>query len=523
MGGPLTVGSCWRVLAPEWRAGLLRLALVWAGLIALFWPEWRGMAYQWWHNPSYTHVLLVPPILIWLVAMRAAALRGLTPRGWWPGLVMLGLAAGLWAMGAFMGLAVASEAGAVAMLAASVPLRLGVRVGAGLLFPLCFMAFLVPVGDELIPALQSFTARMAVSLLQAGGVKAAIDGVFIATPIGLFEIADACSGARFLIAMAAFGALAANLCFVRWQRRLVFGLACLVVPVLANGLRAWATVALAQVWGLAWARGADHIIFGWVFFGVIIGGTLAVFWRWFDRPADAPMIDAVALATSPRLARWEARGMAPLWAMAAAGALVAAPALWVGAANGLHAPVPAVIALPQVPGWRLVGDAPRPPWQPLAHGAARRVSGSYEDSEGRRVDVFIALYDGQGPGRKATTMGQGAVPALSGWAWQGPGPNVRDAASDRMLNRRGVSRLAETSYRDGTLLTGSRLALVLASARDRLALRARPVAMVILSAQERPAHPAAESITAFRGVIGPLSGWVDGICMGGAAVPTPGG
>ena len=500
-----------------WRAGLVRTALVWAGLIALFWPEWRGMAYQWWHGASYAHVLLVPPILVWLVAMRVPVLAGVAPRCWWPGLGLLALAAAVWALGAFMGLAVASEAGAVAMLAAAVPLLLGARAAAGLAFPLCYMAFLVPAGDELIAPLQTLTARMTVTLLHASGVRAALDGVFISTPIGLFQIAEACSGLRFIIAMLAFGVLAANVCFIRARRRAVFVAVCAVLPVLANALRAWGTVALAQRWGLAWAQGFDHIVFGWVFFALVIAGTLAAFWWWFDRAADAPMIDGAALASSGLLHRWDALSIAPWAAMLAAASVVAGPALWVRAADGLHAPVPDRIALPQVPGWRLVKGA-NAAWQPLARGAARRVAGSYEDAAGHRVDVVIALYDGQGPGRKATTAGEGAVPALSAWAWQGPAPAGADAARDRMMNTQGVSRLAETSYRDGALLTGSRLALVLASAGDRLALRARPVALVILSAQQPADHgasgAAADAIDALRGAIGPMGRWIDGICRG---------
>ena len=60
--------------APAWRAGLLRLGLAWAGLILAFWPEWRAMADQWWNSASYTHILVVPAILVWLVAMRAGPL-----------------------------------------------------------------------------------------------------------------------------------------------------------------------------------------------------------------------------------------------------------------------------------------------------------------------------------------------------------------------------------------------------------------------------------------------------------------
>src|SRR5690606_10682622 len=116
------------------------------------------------------------------------------------------------------------------------------RVAAGLVFPLGYMLFLVPFGDELVPSLQAFTATMAVALTHASGVPAAVDGMFIDTPAGLFEVAEACSGVKFLVAMVALGALVAHLCFRSPARRALFMAAAIVVPILANGVRAWGTI-----------------------------------------------------------------------------------------------------------------------------------------------------------------------------------------------------------------------------------------------------------------------------------------
>ena len=141
--------------------------------------------------------------------------------------------------------------------------------------------------------------------------------------------------------------------------------------------------------------------------------------------------------------------------------------------------------------------------------------GSYQDRAGRRVEVFVALYDGQGPGRKPTANGEGAVPLGSPWQWQGSGQGagvpLADARVERMLGLGGVSRLAETSYRGDGLLTGSRLDLALAGARDRLLLRPAPVVMVIFSASGQDAD---EAIGAFRASLGRLDRWLDGIATG---------
>lgn len=286
-----------------WRAPLGQLALAWAALIALAWSDWSEMAHQWWDASTYNHILLVPLILAWLVRQRWPELARLAPQAWWTGLAVLACGFLAWLAGSALSINTLSQLGAIVLLQAAVLLFLGPRVVAGLLFPLGYMFFLVPFGDELVPALQALTADMAVALTQASGVPATIDGVFIDTPAGLFEVAEACSGVKFLVAMVALGTLVAHLCFASWKRRALFMAAAVIAPVLANGVRAWGTIYIAQSQGVEFAAGFDHIVYGWIFFALVMTAVLGASWRFFDRSPDDPLIDAAALEASPLLAR----------------------------------------------------------------------------------------------------------------------------------------------------------------------------------------------------------------------------
>ena len=85
----LTQGEVRAALAADpWRRALPLLGATWLALIALFAPDWGKMFAQWWDSSTYNHVLLVPAILGWLVWLRLPELRKLTPRAWWPGLVL---------------------------------------------------------------------------------------------------------------------------------------------------------------------------------------------------------------------------------------------------------------------------------------------------------------------------------------------------------------------------------------------------------------------------------------------------
>ncbi|OZA93643.1 MAG: exosortase A, partial [Erythrobacter sp. 34-65-8] len=289
----------------SWRQPLLRLALVWAALVALTARDWAAMARLWWDVSTYNHILFVPVIIGWLVWHRRGELARLTPGPWWPALVPLAGALLLWLVARLGGLDIGSQLGAVLAMQMALLAVLGPRVGYALLFPLTYALFLVPFGDELVPALQMITAKMTIALTLWSGVPAVVDGVFIDTPAGLFEVAEECSGVKFLIAMIALGVLVAQCCFTSWKRRTLFMVAAVAMPILANGVRAWGTIFIAQSQGIEFAVGFDHIVYGWVFFGIVIAVLLGVAWRWFDRDPDAPQIDGRAILASPVLAALE--------------------------------------------------------------------------------------------------------------------------------------------------------------------------------------------------------------------------
>jgi exosortase A len=323
------------ILPDAWRLPLLRLALAWAGLIVLLWREWADMVDQWWNASTYNHILLIPPILGWLACQRWAELVRLAPQGWWPGLGCMVVSLLVWLAGASSGINLISQLGAVMVLQASVAALLGPRVVAGLLFPLAYMVFLVPFGDEIVPLLQTITAKLAVALTHASGVPAQIDGFFIDTPAGLFEVAEACSGVKFLVAMVALGTLVAHLCFSSPGRRAAFMAAAVTVPILANGVRAWGTIYIAQSQGLEFAAGFDHIVYGWIFFALVIALLLGASWRFFDRSADDPLVDVGALRSSPMLARLEAFAIGGWGALAVLLVLAAGTVVWMDRIAGV--------------------------------------------------------------------------------------------------------------------------------------------------------------------------------------------
>ena len=269
------------------------------------------MAHQWWNIDTYSHILLILPILAWLVWIRRDEVARVEARGWWPGFLWCLLGLAICFVGRSADVNLIAQLGVIVAFQGATFGILGLRVGLILAFPLAYMFFLVPFGDEIIPPLQYVTAEISTALTRFSGVETVADGIHIDTPAGLFIVAEECSGVKFLVAMVALGVLVAYSCFASWKRRILFLLACVIVPIVANGIRAWATIFIAQYVGAEAAGSFDHIVYGWFFFGIVIALVLGVAWRWFEREPEEAGWNAQQVSALPMLQRLEGNGASP--------------------------------------------------------------------------------------------------------------------------------------------------------------------------------------------------------------------
>ena len=487
-----------------WRAHLLVLGAAAAAILMLFARDAADVAAIWWTSSTFTHCLFIPPILAWLVWHLLPELQALAPRAWPAALTLVVAGAASWLLGEAGSVALFRHVGLVLMLQGAVAACLGKAVVRGLAFPLFYAFFLVPFGEELVPPMQILTAKMSMALLALAGVPAHIEGIFISTPAGLFRVAEACSGVKFLVAMAALSALVANLCFRSWPRRLSFLAAAAVIPVLANGVRAWGTIMLAQDVGTERAAGIDHIIYGWIFFALVIALLLAGAWRFFDRAPGEPWFDPAELQRPGTPAGQPARAIR---VGAAAVAIAACAPLWLGLVAGAGSAPSAAAYLPEVPGWgRVAGPSD---WQPHYTGADRVSLGRYRDGAGRTVDLALVVFDRQAEGRELVGYGQGAADADGAWSWTADTAAPPSGKAERISSHEKV-RDVVTFYRVGRLTTGSASRVKLETIRTRL-LGGPQRAVAILVSCEAPAAGISprSAIDAFVAALGPVDTLAD--------------
>ena len=475
------------------HAGALAAAIV--AILTLFARDVGDMANQWWNSSTYGHCLFILPLVGWLIWQRRHEVAQVEPRAWLPGLAVVGIAAFGWLLGEAAGVAVIRHAALVGMVQATVLTILGPAMTRALLFPLFYLVFLIPVGDEIVPAMQILTAKMTMVLLGIANVPAQLDGVFITTPAGWFKVAEACAGVKFLVAMIAYGALVANVCFRSWQRRTIFMGLCLAAPILANGVRAFGTILVAHWTSIEAATGFDHIIYGWLFFALVMAVVMAAAWPFFDRGLDDPWLDAIPVATGkPRSATMIA---------AATIGVTMLPLLWNGTviASGRH-PLPYAVALPTVAGWTRVPRTAGYPWAPRFDGADHTLIGRYRHVNGATVDLAVALYGWQGDGRKIVGYAQGAIDPASNWSWSANTTSPPGGKAQRMLAPGKIEREALTFYVIGGRATGDVMTVKVRTLQGRLTGGDQAAAVMIVSAEGK----SRAALDAFVRDFGPVDG-----------------
>ena len=249
-----------------WVAPVLCLAIATVALGGLFHAEVAGAYAVWLDSTAYNHCFLILPVAAYLAWVRRDRLAGLRARPYFRALILLLPLSLMWLAAAMLGILEAQQLLVVTMFQVIALAVLGAAIYRAMLASFLYLYFLVPSGYFLVPYLQDFTAWFTVMGLQLVHVPVFWDGTIIQIPAGIFVVAEACAGLRFLIASVAFGVFFAALMFRSRTRWLFFVALSIVVPIIANGFRAFGLLILAQLSGSAAMIMADHIIYGWGFF-----------------------------------------------------------------------------------------------------------------------------------------------------------------------------------------------------------------------------------------------------------------
>ena len=487
---------------------LAALLLALAAIVLLYHATFWAMLELWARSQTFAHGFLIVPVSCWLAWRRRALLAALRPQPSRAGLLLLGALGLAWLLADAANVPVVEQYAATAMLPACVLAILGPPAVRLLAFPLAYLFLAVPFGEVLLEPLIDFTASFTVMALQLTGVPVFRDGSNFSLPTGNWSVVEACSGLRYLIAALALGALFAHLHCHGARRRLAIMAAALLVPIVANGVRAYLIVMLGHLSNMRLAVGVDHLVYGWLFFGVVALLLFGLATRWRETP---PRTLPDALPAAPGYAV-RSEGHTNIYALARAGvACVLLAALWPALAWASHRadggaggpPVATVLALPDPAGWqRLPGVAPA--WQAPFAGQPATFAASYARTGdgGTRLGLQLAWYARQA--RDAELLAHQSLPHGARWTALAHGRHAAQLAGGSQTVRESV--LASGSerllvwrlYRQGGVLTAEAVLVKLLLARAKLlGLRQDGAEIIVSASYDELAPPPRAALQAF--------------------------
>ena len=497
------------VAAPlGWRRAATLAVLASLLTLGLFWPTAWSMVETWSRSETFTHGFLVLPITLWLVWHRRRHLAAVVPAFSWLGFGTVLLAGFAWLAGYVADALVVAQFGLVGMIVGAVWAILGNKAARELVFALGFLFFAVPVGEALVPPLMEFTASFTVGLLRLTGIPVYREGLFFSVPSGNWSVIETCSGIRYVIASVTLGVLYAYLAYQSTWRRIVFILASALVPVLANGLRAYSIVMIAHLSDMKLATGVDHLLWGWFFFGIVmlIVFSIGAIWR---EPEAAPPAPAMATAIAAH------RTGVTLGAIAVVGAVIV---LRLGSDQiaAHQSLVRAPTALPPTLGdWVQVDDRPWT-WSPMLLPADLGAAVTYRKGD-TVLTVDVAHFVRQRQDAEAINTQNRLAPSKgSPWRVYDRGSNRFTTAEGDLVTDafwlRGPQSLAVWRwYRIGSRYTTNPYLAKLYQALDRLTLDRSDGAVVLVTAplDARDQPPEAEVQAFLRDFVPALSAALD--------------
>ena len=403
-----------------WRHALPAFLLPLGWILFLYRETAGAMVLTWSRSETFTHGFLVPPIVLWLVWRQRRRLVAQSPQSAPVALGATACVALVWLLGDLAVVNAVTQLAFVGLLVLAVPAILGWSVARLIAFPLGFLFFAVPMGEFLLPQLMEWTADFTVLALRLSGIPVFREGLNFVIPSGSWSVVEACSGVRYLIASLTVGTLFAYLNYQSTRRRLLFVLVSLLVPIVANWMRAYFIVMLGHVSGNTLAVGVDHLIYGWVFFGVVIMLMFIIGARWAE-PEKMP--DSVAPGETFLAPR---RSPVELWRTSALFALLASLPQFVLWAT--HPPVsadPVQLTAPQAltQGWQ-INRSSALDFKPSFHNPSAEFNARYAN-QGRSVGLYLGYYSQQDYNRKLVSSRNGMVASVDAqWARVGGGSRV---------------------------------------------------------------------------------------------------
>ncbi|WP_146592179.1 VPLPA-CTERM-specific exosortase XrtD [Puniceibacterium confluentis] len=256
--------------------GIVLFAALIAVALPIFWLGFQSLGAAW-LTPEYSHGPLIPLISLYLFLRE---LRQAPPHdpgarvNRWPGILVI--AAGL-VLGIFGNLVQIPDVVTYALIVwvgGVVLTGFGWQRGKTHQLPVLHLVFMLPLPQfvywQLTIFLQLVSSELGVWFIELAGIPVFLEGNVIDLGVYKLQVAEACSGLRYLFPILSFSYLFAILYRGPfWHKVVMFAMAA-PLTVFMNSFRIGMIGVLVNSYGIGQAEGFLHFFEGWVIFGACI-------------------------------------------------------------------------------------------------------------------------------------------------------------------------------------------------------------------------------------------------------------
>src|SRR5271168_3611579 len=264
-------GAVWRLSS----AVILVGCAVFAMSVWLFWDGLSRMWGWWLELPEYSHGMLIPPISLFLIWQQKDRLERISFAGSWWGVALVLVGGSMLLLGQLATVYTLVEYAYLVTLFGLVLAFTGTAAFRWLFMPLFILVFMIPLPQFLLAnlstKLQLLSSELGVYFIRLFGISVFVEGNVIDLGGYKLQVAEACSGLRYLFPLMTLGFLMAY--FYRgalWKRIVIF-LSSVPITVLMNSLRVGVIAVTVERWGIEMAEGFLHEFQGWMVFMVCAG------------------------------------------------------------------------------------------------------------------------------------------------------------------------------------------------------------------------------------------------------------
>ena len=193
------------------RINIALTILLLGSFIVAFFPVWKGLIKAWYNSEEQSHGFFIIPSSLFILWQKKDSLSQIPiqPSKW--GLVLIIFSLFLYLFAHFAEIITVASFSVVLLLPGVVIYLYGYPMLREILFPLCFLLFMIPIPAQIYSALtiplQLFVSKVSVGITRLFSIPVYRTGNVIHLPDSTLQVVQACSGLRSMMSLLALSAM----------------------------------------------------------------------------------------------------------------------------------------------------------------------------------------------------------------------------------------------------------------------------------------------------------------------------